>query len=151
MQQLTPHLSNVFRASGAGPDERGRLDATLVRMGELYQSLQAGSAEVDPVAVLSQLRVDLELHFAREESDEYFGGALRERPSLSHEIAELRRQHGTLLAELDALRSMAEDPRRSSELGNAILHLVAVFRDHEHKEAELLQESVLRDDGVGAD
>jgi hypothetical protein len=151
MEQLTPHLSNIFRASGAGPDERGRLDATLARMGELYQVLEAGSTAIDAGAVLSQLRVDLALHFALEEGDEYFGAALRERPSLSHDIAELRREHGALLDELDALRAVADDPRRSSELCTAILHLVAIFREHEHKEADLLQESVLRDDGVGAD
>jgi hypothetical protein len=151
MEQLTPHVSNIFRASGAGPDERGRLDATLARMGQLYEALEGGSSDVDAAAVLSQLRVDLSLHFALEEGDEYFGAVLRERPSLSHDISALRREHGALLDELDALRALAADAQRSPRLGAAILHLVAVFREHEHKEADLLQESVLRDDGVGAD
>jgi hypothetical protein len=151
MEQLTPAVSSIFRATGAGPAERGRLDETLARIGGLYQALREGRRELDPAAVLSQLRVDLSLHFALEEGDDYFGAVLRDRPSMSHGVHDLRREHGTLLQEADALRAMAEDPARASELGNAILRVVALLREHERKEADLLQESVLRDDGTAAD
>lgn|SRR5689334_4573197 len=150
MEQLTPALSNIFRATGAGPKERGRLDATLARVGELYQSLRAGRT-VDLGEALSELSSDLALHFAREESDDYFGSVQRERPSLGHEIDKLRGDHAVLLDELDTVRALAADERRSSELGGAILRLVTAFRIHEYKEADLLQESVLRDDGIGPD
>jgi hypothetical protein len=151
MDQMTPVLSHLFSASGAGPEERGRLDETLARVGELYQALQAGRNDVDCTSVLSQLHVDLALHFALEEADEYFGAVQRERPSLSHGITELRREHAMMLEELDGLRELAKDGDHTEELGTAILRLVTDFRSHERKETDLLQESVLRDDGIGPD
>lgn len=151
MQQPTPALSSIFRATGVEPKERGRLDATLARVGELCEALSVGQKDVEVSSVLSELRVDFALHFAREESDEYFGAVQRERPSLSHELAELRREHVALLEELDALRALTADERRASEVEGALEHLVAEFRIHEYKETDLLQESVLRDDGIGAD
>lgn len=69
-------------ATPAGPDERGRLDLTLARVADLYQELELGRTSIDPVLVLSQLRVDFELHFALEEGGEYFGAVRRERPGL---------------------------------------------------------------------
>jgi hypothetical protein len=151
MQTTTPGLPEVFRASGAGPDERGRLDTTLARVGDLYQALERGRTDMDPVAVLSELRVDFELHFALEEGSEYFGAVQRERPGLGHELDELRREHVALLQELDGLRTIAEDKSRARELVAAILHLITDFRMHERREADLLQELVLRDDGIGPD
>jgi hypothetical protein len=151
MESTTPALPDVFRASGAGPDERGRLDTTLARVAHLYQALEGGRADLDPVAVLSELRVDFELHFALEEGSEYFGAVQRERPGLGHEIDELHREHAALLEELDGLRTLAADERRRPELSGAILKIITDFRVHERREVDLLQELVLRDDGVGAD
>jgi hypothetical protein len=147
----TPALPDVFRASGAGPDERGRLDTTLALVAELYLALEQGRTDMDPVAVLSQLRVDFELHFALEEGSEYFGAVQRERPGLGHDIDELRRAHASLLEELDGLRAIAADHRRAPELSTQILRLVTDFRVHERREVDLLQELVLRDDGIGPD
>lgn len=151
MELQTTALPEVFRASGAGPDERGRLDVTLARVAELYQSLERGRRDIDPITVLSQLRVDFSLHFALEEGSGYFGAVQRERPGLSHDIAELHREHAALLEALDALRAMAADEDRSRELASAILRLVTDLRAHESKEVALLQELVLRDEGVAAD
>jgi hypothetical protein len=151
MEQATQTPSRLFRASGAGPAERGRLDATLARVGELYEALLVGHPGLDPVTVLSELRDDLALHFALEEAGPYFGAVVRERPSLGHGITELQHEHLALLERLDTLSPMADDPRRSAELAGAILDLIGEFRRHEHKETELLQELVLRDDGVAAD
>jgi hypothetical protein len=151
MQAPTLAPSEVFRASGAGPDERGRLDVTLARVADLYQELELGRTNIDAVAVLSQLRVDFELHFALEEGSEYFGAVQRERPGLGHDIEELHREHEALLEELDGLREIAGNQGGSSELSPALLHFVTAFRMHERKEVDLLQELVLRDDGIGPD
>lgn len=151
MAQQVPVLTELFGASGAGPAERGRLDETLARLGTLYDALQSGRLDGDQAAILSQLRVDLALHFAIEEGDGYFGALQREQPSLSHGIMELRRDHTVLLEELDRLRELAKSDGHVPELGTAILRLVSDFRSHERKETDLLQESVLRDDGIGAD
>lgn len=151
MAQMTPVLSQLFKPTGAGPEERGRLDVTLARVGELYQALESGRNDVDRARVLSELHVDLALHFALEEGDEYFGSIRRERPSLSHGITELRREHAAMLQELDGLRELAKDEDHPEELKTAILRLVTDFRSHERKETDLLQESVLRDDGIGPD
>jgi len=148
MQEAT---TTLFAPSGAGPAERGRLDVTLEKLGDLYLALQTGRPDIDPSSLLSQWRVDLELHFAFEEADSYFGSYQRERPSLAHGIAELRADHSALLEQVDRVRSLAADHARWPELAVETAHLVERFRAHEHKEADLLQESVLRDDGVGAD
>lgn len=148
MEQVT---TTLFAPSGAGPAERGRLDTTLSKLGELYVALQAGRDDVEPAALLSEWRVDLELHFAIEEADSYFGSFLRDRPALAHGIAGLREEHSLLLGEVDQVRRLAADRSRWQELAARTAHLVERFRAHEHKEADLLQEAVLRDDGVGAD
>ncbi|HTQ08022.1 MAG TPA: hemerythrin domain-containing protein [Polyangiaceae bacterium] len=144
-------IATLFRPSGAGPSVRGRLDATLVKVADLYTGLAAGRADVDPRGVLAALRVDLELHFALEEGDAYFGAFVRERPELAHGVAELREEHTALLEKLDGLRAMASALGASPELAEPTARLVEAFREHEHKEADLLQEAVLRDEGTGAD
>jgi hypothetical protein len=143
--------SSMFMPSGAGPSLRGRLDATLIEVADLYTALAAGRGDVDPRSVLSALRVDLELHFALEEGDAYFGAFIRDRPGLAHCVAELREEHTAMLERLDGLRAMASALGASPELAEPTARFVAAFRDHEHKEADLLQEAVLRDDGTGAD
>jgi hemerythrin HHE cation binding domain-containing protein len=147
----TATISTPFGAVPALPAEPQRLDTTLRRVGELCQALDAGRGDVEPVALFSQLRVDLELHFALEEANSYFGVVLRERPSLSQPISRLRHEHAALLEKLEALRLIVGDPLRWAELSRPTAELVDAFRKHEHEEAELMQEFFLRDDGVGAD
>ncbi|HEV8547475.1 MAG TPA: hemerythrin domain-containing protein [Polyangiaceae bacterium] len=143
--------SPTFGPPVPGVNEKGRLDATLRRLGDLYPALQAGQADVAPQTLLSELRVDLELHFALEEANAYFGVVLRERPSLSHGISKLRHEHATLLEKVERMRALAPDRARWSELATLTSELVDAFRAHEREEADLLQEFFLRDDGVGAD
>ena len=140
----------VGPGSQAG-SKRVRLDATLRRVSDLAEDLQSGRPTSDPRQLLSELRVDWELHFALEEADAHFGVVLRDRPSLSHQVAELKREHGALLAELEALRSQASDTEHWATLATPAAALMGRFVAHEHKEAELLQDFFLRDDGVGAD
>jgi hypothetical protein len=138
-------------ALGAVAAERGRLDATLRQIDELCGARAAWRSNIEPAAVLAHLRVDLELRFALEEADAYFGAMLRERPSLSHGIAELRHDHGALIERLNGLRRIASVTQRWPELKAPTLELVEGFRAHEHREADLLQEFFLRDDGTGED
>lgn len=144
-------VSTMFMPSGAGAGIRGRLDATLLRVADLYTGLAAGRIDLDPKSVLSALRVDLELHFALEEGDAYFGAFVRDRPGLAHGVAELREEHTAMLERLDGLRAMASALGPNPELAEPTARFIQAFRDHEHKEADLLQEAVLRDDGTGAD
>lgn len=136
---------------GPGPQrgsERGRLDATLRRVSDLAEDLQSGRLSSDPRPLFSELRVDWELHFALEEADAQFGVVLRERPSLSHGIAELRREHEALLADLETLRSRASDTEHWATLAAPVAALIGRFVAHEHKETALLQDFFLQDDGV---
>jgi hypothetical protein len=144
-------VSTMFMPSGAGPGVRGRLDATLIKVADLYTALAAGRTDAEPHDVLSALRVDLELHFALEEGDAYFGAFVRDRPGLAHEIAGLREEHTALLERLDGLRAMASALGPNQELAEPLSRFIAAFRDHERREADLLQEAVLRDDGTGPD
>jgi hypothetical protein len=147
----SPAQASLLGSPGPAVDNGGRLDATLARVGELCRALGAGESNLEPAALLSELRVDLELHFALEESDSQFGAVLRERPSLSQDVSELKHEHAALLERLDALRTIASDRSRWSELRAPTLALVEAFRAHEHHEGSLLQELVLRDDGIGPD
>ncbi len=147
----SPTQASLFGPSGAAAKDGGRLDATLARVGELCRALAADETNVEPAALLSELRVDLELHFAIEESDSQFGAVLRERPSLSQDVGELKREHAALLERLDALRTIAADRAQWPALRAPTLALVEALRAHEHHEGSLLQELVLRDDGVGPD
>jgi hypothetical protein len=140
-----------FGPATPGSTESGRLEATLRRVGDLYQALRLGRADLDPAAVLAELRVDLVLHFALEEANAYFGVVLRERPSLSHDIVRLRHEHAAILERLEALAGLATDSLRWPELAERTVELIDAFRAHERQEAELLQEFFLRDDGIGAD
>lgn len=133
------------------PAEPKRLDSTLRRVTDFCQALQAGRPEVDPSALFSQLRVDLVLHFAFEEADAFFGAVLRERPSLSQAVTRLRHEHAAMLEQLETLKNRVGDAQHWPELARPTADLVDAFRKHEHEEADLLQEFVLRDDGVGAD
>jgi hypothetical protein len=150
MEQLAT-MSSSGAPAGLNSVERGRLDTTLLRLSDLVTALEAGRDDANPAALLSQWRVDLELHFALEEADSHFGMLLREHPSLSHGIAELRSEHNAFLEEVDRVRPLAADRSRWPELRTSTMHLLERFRAHEHKETELWQESVLRDDGVAAD
>ncbi len=150
MEQIAT-VSTLFMPSGAGPSVRGRLDATLLEVAELYTALAAGRTDVDPSGVLSALRVDLELHFALEEGDAYFGAFVRDRPGLAHGVAELCEEHTVMLERLDGLRAMVTALGPSPELAEPTARFVQAFHDHEHKEADLMQEAVLRDDGTGPD
>jgi hypothetical protein len=140
------HPSALFAPVGAAFAEAGRLDTTLARLAELHEALLAGRPDPAPAPLLSELRSDLALHFAREEADKNFGALLRDSPGLSHAIAELKHDHLALLEQLDVLKAAASaEPR---DLSARLVHFLEAFRAHEHKEADLLQESVLRDDGT---
>jgi hypothetical protein len=146
---VTP--SSLFGPSGAAAAERGRLDATLRRVGQVCSALESGQQTTDPARVLSELRVDLELHFALEEADGHFGAIVRERPGLAHGIEALRSEHTALLVRLDLLREKLGDGMRRTKLLGAIIELVEALCAHEHRESALVQELILRDDGTGAD
>lgn len=151
MQQQTSATPTPYLPPAAGTPTNGRLETTLTRLGELLRALQSGRTDVDAQSPLAALRVDLELHFALEEAGTYFGVVLREHQSLSHAIAELKHEHEALLHHLADLRSVADDPTRSPELIQPIAKLLEDFRLHEQKEANLMQEFFLRDDGNAAD
>jgi hypothetical protein len=151
MQAATAPAPSTFIGPAPVGRDVGRLEATLLRVGDLCQALKAGRSDVEPHQVFSELRVDLELHFALEEANAYFGVVLRERPSLSHGVNKLRHEHVELLDQLEALRKSAADPLGWPELAQRAAALIDAFRAHEREESELLQEFFLRDDGVGAD
>ena len=122
-----------------------RFAATLGHIGELARLPQA--ADGAPARLLSALRLDVEAYFASEEGDSNFGVLLRERPGLAHALDELRSEHSVLLEQLDRVCAVAADGQRDKELPKLTAELAEALRAHEHKEGELLQEAVLRDDG----
>ena len=151
MQQVAATSSMHSTDLDAPFADRGRLDGTIRRVAEMQQALETGTPHAEPATLLSELRVDLELYFALVESDAYFGRALRQQQSLSHNIGDLRRGHSEILHQLGALREVAADLRRGADLRTQTLRLLDQFRVLEDQERELLQDLVLHDDGTGAD
>jgi hypothetical protein len=126
-----------------------RFVATLGRVGELVRLPQA--ADGAPARLLAALRLEVQAYFASEEGESNFGALLRERPAFAHALDELRHEHSELLAQLDRVCAVADAGERDQELPKLTSDLAEALRAHEHREGELLQEVVLRDDGTSAD
>ena len=91
----------------------------------------------------------LERHFEREEEG-VFRMMEAEHPEWSGALDALRREHGEILAALESIREGARslrDPGLVAGIRDGLGAVLAKLRNHEHRETELIQESVSRDLG----
>jgi hypothetical protein len=121
--------------------------------------VSAGWRQVPPrrvVDALAQLRDQLALHFSLEEAYGYFEDAIDVAPRLSERSAELRSQHATLFVAVCQVVEEAEQWLYHEARGDVHRRVVErfdkfrqEFREHESREAELIQDAWSSDVGVG--
>jgi hypothetical protein len=130
-----------------------QLEAAVAKLGELVLAL--GSAEAGfglicaPSLLLAELRASLERRFRTEEGDGHYGTVLEEAPLLAPRVDGLKRQHGAMLAALEALDPMAADAERWWELEAPLSGFIATFRAHERAESRLVSDFIRGLDGAG--
>lgn len=108
------------------------------------------------VDLLMRLRDRLASHFALEEAFGYFEDAIEVAPHLSHMADELRGEHSTLYIDLCDLVEEAERLLYHETTAGAAKKIAARFREfhcalqeHEHRENQLILDSLDCDLGVG--
>ena len=111
-------------------------------------------AEVIPL--LQELRDQLALHFALEESYGYFEDPADVAPQLAHKASQLRDEHRDLYVDLSDLVEQAErmfyDEQRDTLLlwlGPRFVSFDVRLKDHETRENELIMDAYDSDIGVG--
>ena len=140
----TPALPSLFGRFTAILKDHDHLGHTLVHLKTMCAALEAGApdlpTELAPHVLLNELGTDLRVHFAAEESADYFGAVLEEAPSLGSQIAELEREHRGMLASIERLRQLAQQRERWAMLLLPMRELIATLERHERSESVLLHQ-----------
>jgi hypothetical protein len=139
----TSPLPSLFGRFTAILRDHDHLGKTLRKLRQMCGALEAGekepAGELTPWVLLTELRRDLESHFAAEEDASYFGTVVDEAPGLAPDIAGLKWEHMTMLRGADVLCALAADRSRWSQLPKPTRELVAQLERHEGAESKLLR------------
>lgn len=137
-------LPSLFGRFTAILKQHDHLGDTFGRLRAMCTELEAGQVSAgtspSPVALLSELRADMAGHFAAEEGRDYFGTVGDEAPQLAPQIADLKLEHGAMLAMVDALLLLAADARQLRNVPAPARALITTLERHERSEAVLLRE-----------
>jgi hypothetical protein len=147
------------QASGISPSLAERLaltrtgheDLRLIARRLTEMCASSSRVAIDPAPLVAEFELALWIHFTAEEGEDHFGAIARERPSLATRVATLKGEHAAMFRAVSELGVMAADKRRERDLAACVAKLLAELRIHERKEDELMQEFILRDDGVSQD
>jgi len=135
-------------------DERAQkevaVDHQFLKMGLSW--LASAREEGAIASMLDDLDEYLKHHFDAEEREGgFFDAVLEKAPRHASHVEELKAEHGHMLEQISAIRASIEAPYK--EASEALLEKVADFvrtmRDHEKREASLLQDAFGRDVGTG--
>lgn len=150
---LSSHASkaypSLFGRFTAVLSEHQQLGSMLRRLRESCSSIERGTKlppELEPAPLVDGLFEALSEHFAREESDSYFGTVRSEEPRLAPSISALEAEHACMLETLGVLRALSADKARWSELPVPTLQLIERLEQHERAETGLMCEFFSRDD-----
>jgi hypothetical protein len=142
------HLPSLFGRLTNFLDARERHTRILEKVREMAEAIDAGQsplpAALDPGPLLLELRWELAMHFAAEESDLHFGTIAREQPALLPRVVDLKADHAAMLEDLLQLETIAHTPARWGELPASVARFVAAFHEHEHSETELVAQFLSR-------
>jgi hemerythrin len=149
--------------STATPTLFGRITAVqrdhsaLLEMVERLRELQATLNELEherptqPLYLIQDFAVHLYTHFSAEESDTYFGALVSERPSLNPRVENLRSDHELIVRTLASLPVRAAAGANGRELSTLLGNVLDFLHAHERRENALMQDYLLRDEGVPGD
>jgi hypothetical protein len=141
-------LPTFFGRFTAVLSEHEHLSVTLRKLGELCAALESGrpvAAELEPAALIADLRTELGNHFAAEEASGHFGTVARDCPILLPKIVELKADHSAMLETSRRLALIAADEARHPELAVPVQQLITRLQHHEREENALLREYFERD------
>jgi hemerythrin len=140
-------LPTLFGRATAILGEHDQLHGTVVDLRAECLTLRAGQAptESDLTDSLRDLLRRLRRHFAREESDGYFGTLIE--AGLNLDVARLETEHTEMIDTLLELLKIAEtgDTPRAAR---GLLGLLEQFEAHEQRETQLMQEFLLSGDAA---
>jgi hypothetical protein len=131
----------------------GALQSTIVELRNVSDSLREGDPHAGAAArdLLSDLSAEFSLYFDAEESENYFGALLADRPRLKTEVGKLRDAHEGFRDSVGSLRRLAADESQDTRLAAGIDRVLDDFEEHEQAENALLQEFFLTDEGYGGE
>jgi hypothetical protein len=135
-------LPTLFGRYSLVLSEHSNLETTWERLNDIARRFGTHnvmpSQELALSELLSDLRANLERHFQAEESQDYFGALVAERPALAPRVAALQHQHRAMLATLDALRLLAFEARAWGQFKSTVSVLIKTFHTHERSESLLI-------------
>ncbi|HEY6079276.1 MAG TPA: hypothetical protein VIW29_10760 [Polyangiaceae bacterium] len=141
---LPQSMPSLFGRFTAILKDHEHLGTTLRELKALCGALEAGQQErlpeLQPQRLLMALKAGLSHHFGAEESEAYFGTVVTEDPALEPEIAALKAEHAAMLAAVELLLRLTEDPGRWLHLLAPTRALVLQLERHEGAESKLLRD-----------
>jgi hypothetical protein len=150
MSATTPTLFGRITALQPDHDE---LPEMVGRLRELQATLNelGHAAPAQPLYRIQDLALQLYAHFAAEESEAYFGALISEHPSLGPRIDNLRLDHELMVRTLASLPVRAAAGATGRELSIVLGDVLDLLQAHERRENLLMQDHLLRDEGVPGD
>jgi hemerythrin-like domain-containing protein len=144
-------MPTLFGRATAIYGEHAELHGSVGELRARCVALKGGrtTSELDMRSALEHFLRRLRRHFAREESDGYFGTVIASLPDRNVDIAWLQAEHGEIIETMLELIRMCEygDGQR---LAGALERTIEAFEAHERRETELIQQ-FLQSDNTAAE
>lgn len=147
-------LPTLFGRATVVDAEHANLIASVRRLRDACAILAAAgastpSADADLGLLVAAFLADLRPHFVAEDSDDYFGTLVAERPSFVPRISHLREEHAEMIRAAERVLALTTGHAHPTQIAAEVGDLLDLFEAHEHAETQLLQEFFSVDDGGG--
>lgn len=144
-------IPTLFGRATAVLGEHAELHGAVGELSRLCVALRAGQSatELEMLSSLRHFLRRLRRHFAREESDGYFGTMLEALPAMNIDVAWLQVEHAEMTETLLTLIEMCE-LGGTRNLATGLEALIEQFERHERRETELMQAFLRSDAAEGA-
>ena len=142
--------TTLLRRISAVQRDHTALLEMVSRLRELQTTLSElrDDAPPHPLHPIQDLALELYAHFGAEENDGYFGTLVFERPSLGPRVESLRADHAQIVRALASIPVRAAAGTTGLELSNLLGAALDFLQAHERRENLLMQDYLLRDEGV---
>lgn len=145
-------MPTLFGRATAIFGEHAQLHGSVDELRARCVALRAGrsTTELDMRGSLEHFLRRLRRHFAREESDGYFGTVIASLPDTQVDVAWLQAEHAEMIESLLELIRICE-AGEATRLARGLELLLDVFEGHERRETELIQGFLLSDKAGNAE
>jgi hypothetical protein len=140
-------IPSLFGRVTAVLGEHADLYKGLKRLRRLSEGLAAGerSADAESRRAVCDFLAELSSHFAKEETGDYFGLLVDERPALRSDVHALIAEHRAMAEAGVRIEAAFIDGMPATELAGDISRLLDTLERHERRENTLLQEYFSRE------